>query len=192
MTNKSHENFSKFLYDYLPLIVFFTVFKFSKAKDPIIPATMLMLITTIFALIICYCLTRKIPKVAVFSGSMLAIFGGLTIFFNDDIFIKIKPTIINLLFSLILFYGYYKQKPFLSYLIGDQIKISKNAWLILSLRWSGFFLLIAIINEIIWRNFTTDQWVKFKVFGAFTLTMAFTFLQIPYMLKEIKNFKEEN
>lgn len=183
---KSNEGLTKFLYDYLPIIVFFICYKFAKTPDPLITATIFMMITTFVALIVCYILTRKIPTIALVSGIILAIFGGLTILLKDDVFIKTKPTIINLLFAAILGYGYFAKKPFLSYLLGDQIKMSQPAWLKLCARWSIFFIFLAILNEIIWRNFSTDFWVQFKVFGMMPLSLIFTISQVPFMIKEMK------
>ncbi len=189
MTNsskKSHDSLTKFLCDYLPLIVFFACYKLAKTPDPLITATTYMIITTFIALIISYLLTKKIAKIALFSGIILGVFGGLTILLKDDLFIKIKPTIINLIFAAILFYGYFSKKPLLSYLIGDQIKMSDRAWLTLSARWAIFFIFLSILNEIIWRNFSTDFWVQFKVFGMMPLSIIFTLSQLPFMIKEIK------
>ncbi len=187
---KSNEGKLKFLYDYLPLIVFFSVYKLSDATNPLIPATIYMVITTFIALIICYSLTRKIPTVATVSAIILGIFGGLTVILQDEIFIKIKPTIVNLLFSAILLYGFFAKKPLLSYLLGEQIKMDTNAWLTLSLRWALFFVFLATLNEIIWRNFSTDFWVQFKVFGMMPLSLIFTFTQVPFMIREIKKLEK--
>lgn len=188
---KSSEGISKFLYDYLPIIVFFVCYKFIKAKNPIVFATISMLVVTLFGILVSYILTRKIPKVATFSGVVLAIFCGLSIYFNDEIFIKIKPTIINMIFAIILFYGCYAKKPFLSYLIGDQIKISQTAWLILSKRWGLFFIFLAVLNEFIWRNFSNDFWVQFKVFGMMTSSILFSVSQVPFILNEAKKINEK-
>lgn len=186
MKSNKKESISKFLCDYLPLVVFFVCYKFSKSDDALINATIYMVITTFVALIISYILTKKIAKIALFSGIILAIFGGLTVLLKDEIFIKLKPTIINLIFALILFYGYFAKKPFLSKLFGDQIKMKKEAWLVLSMRWACLFVFLAILNEIIWRNFSTDFWVQFKVFGMTPISMVFTIAQIPYMMKQMK------
>lgn len=183
---KSNEGTAKFLYDYLPLIVFFACYKLAKTPDPLITATIWMIITTFVALIISYFLTKKIPMVALFSGALLGIFGGLTILLKDDIFIKTKPTIINLLFAAILLYGYFAKKPFLSYLLGEQIKMGNHAWLTLSARWAIFFIFLALLNEIIWRNFSTDFWVQFKVFGMMPISLIFTVSQVPFMIREMK------
>ncbi len=176
----------KILYDYLPIIIFFAVFKLAKTTNPLITATICMLIATFLALIICYLLTKKISAIALFSGLVLGIFGGLTIWLKDDIFIKMKPTIINLLFSAILFYGYFSKKPLLRRLLEGQVKMPDSAWLTLSMRWAIFFIFLAILNEIIWRNFSTDFWVQFKVFGMTPLSLIFTASQAPFMLKRME------
>ncbi len=192
MKKKSNEGITKFLCDYLPLIVFFGCYKFSKAPDPLITATIYMTITTLAALTICYALTKKIPVVALVSGILLTVFGGLTILLKDEIFIKIKPTIINLLFASVLFYGYLAKKPFLSYILGEQVKMSDKAWLILSRRWAIFFVFLALLNEFIWRSFSTDLWVQFKVLGMMPISMAFTISQIPFMVKEMKKYTSKS
>lgn len=189
---KSNDSLAKFLYDYLPLIVFFLTFKLSKADNPLITATIFMLITTALALFVSYILTKKIPKVALFSAIILAIFGGLTVILQDELFIKIKPTIINIIFAIILFYGYFTKKPLISYLLGDQLKMSDKGWLILSLRWALFFVFLACLNEFIWRFFDTDFWVKFKVFGMMPITLIFTISQMPFMIKEIKKYSDNS
>lgn len=186
MKKKNNDSLGKFLYDYLPLIVFFVCYKFSKAPEPLITATIYMVITTVVALGISYFLNGSVPKIALFSGIILAVFGGLTILLKDEIFIKIKPTIINLIFAAILFYGYFTKKPFLSYLFGDQIKMRDSAWLTLSMRWACFFIFLSALNEVIWRSFPTDFWVQFKVFGMTPISLLFTISQIPFMLREMK------
>lgn len=186
MQNKSKEAWSKFLCDYFPLIIFIIVYKFSSAPDPLLPATMYLLITSFLALIISYILTKKIAKMPLISAIILGIFGGLTLISGDDLFIKIKPTLINIFFAVILFYGYFSKKPLMKHLFGESLKMDDRAWLILSLRWGLFFIFLAILNEFIWRNFPTDFWVNFKVFGVFPISMIFTISQVPFMIKNVK------
>ena len=185
--NKSSEGLLKFLYDYLPIIVFFVCYKLSVVYDKLLIATLAMLFTTFVAIFVSYILTRKIPKVATFSALLLGFFCGLTIFFDDEYYIKIKPTIINLIFSGILFYGNFAQKPMLKFLLGEQLKMNFKDWQILSLRWAYFFCALGILNELIWRNFSTDFWVQFKVFGMMTISMIFTISQVPFIIKAQKN-----
>lgn len=185
--NKNSEGLLKFLYDYLPIIVFFVCYKLSVVYDKLLFATLAMLFTTFVAIFVSYILTRKIPKVATFSALLLGFFCGLTIFFDDEYYIKIKPTIINLIFSGILFYGNFAQKPMLKFLLGEQLKMNFKDWQILSLRWAYFFCALAILNELIWRNFSTDFWVQFKVFGMMTISMMFTISQVPFIIKAQKN-----
>lgn len=189
---KSNHATAKFLYDYLPLIVFFVCYKFSRTAEPLVTATIFMLATTFIALIISYILTRNIPKVALVSAIVLAIFGGLTVLLKDEIFIKTKPTIINLLFAGILFYGYFTKKPLISYLLEGQVKMKEAAWLTLSMRWGFFFIFLSLLNEFIWRNFSTDFWVSFKLFGMMPISLLFTVSQIPFMVKQMKLQEEES
>jgi intracellular septation protein len=122
----------------------------------------------------------------------VVLIGGLTILFKDETFIKLKPTIVNLLFAAILLYGHLTKKPFLSYLLGAQIKISNHAWLILSKRWACYFIGLAILNEVIWRNFPTDFWVQFKVFGMLPLSIIFMASQMPFIMREAQKFEKNS
>ncbi|OFW80631.1 MAG: hypothetical protein A2887_00530 [Alphaproteobacteria bacterium RIFCSPLOWO2_01_FULL_40_26] len=181
---------TKFLCDYFPLIIFFICYKFARTPEPLITATIFMIITTLIALIFSYFLTKQIPMVALVSAIILTIFGGLTVFMKDEIFIKMKPTIINLLFATILFYGYFARKPLISYLLEGQIKMNLQSWLILSRRWAWFFIFLAVLNEVIWRNFSTDFWVQFKVFGMMPISLIFTIAQVPFMVREMKKLEK--
>lgn len=185
---KNNDSFVKFLTDFLPLIIFFAVFKTSDSQDPLIDATLYLVGATIIAVVISYILTKKVAKMPLFSAGILGFFGGLTILLQDDIFIKLKPTIINLIFAAILFVGHYYKKPFLSYLLGEKIRMSQEAWLTLSFRWAIYFVCLAILNEYIWRSYPTDFWVQFKVFGMMPISFIFTFSQLPFMIKEMKKF----
>jgi len=188
--NSKKNSIAQFCCDYLPLLVFFGIYKFSNSANPLIEATIYLIITTVFALIISYVLIKKIPFLPLFSAIILGFFGGLTVLFQDELFIKIKPTIINLIFASILIFGYIIKKPFLSYILGEKLKMSEQAWLSLSLRWGIFFLFLAILNEIIWRNFSTDFWVQFKVFGMMPISLIFTFSQLPFMMRNVKEFEK--
>jgi intracellular septation protein len=187
LENNKKESSLKFLTDFLPLIIFFSVYKLSSHPQPIIPATIFLLITSIITLTIAYLLTKKIAKMPLISAILLGIFGGITIFSGNDMFIKIKPTLLNATFAIILFTGYFMKKPLLSYLFEGAIEMSNKAWLNFSLRWAFLFSILAILNELIWRNFSTDFWVQFKVFGMLPISIIFALINIPFLLKNSKN-----
>lgn len=184
---KSQDSFLKFLTDFLPIIIFFAVYKLSKHPNPLIPATIYLVAATIIALAISYFFTKKIAKMPLISAILLGVFGGITIFSGDDTFIKIKPTLLNLLFAVILFIGCLMKKPLLSYLFEGAVQMTEKNWLILSMRWAYFFVFLAVLNEIIWRNFSTDFWVQFKVFGMLPISLTFALLNIPFILKHSKD-----
>ena len=181
----------KSLIEINPLILFFIV----NAKYGIIVATKIFVITTLIALVVSYLHLKKFSAPLLITSFLVLIFGGLTIFFKDPTFIKLKPTIVYLLFSSFLFLGLILKKNFLKIYLSNLIKLNNIGWDILTKRWSLFFLAMAILNEIIWRNFSTDFWVSFKVFGFLPLTIIFMMLQNGLMKKySIKNdfFRNDN
>ena len=153
------------------------------AKYGIIVATKIFVITTLIALVVSYLHLKKFSAPLLITSFLVLIFGGLTIFFKDPTFIKLKPTIVYLLFSSFLFLGLILKKNFLKIYLSNLIKLNNIGWDILTKRWSLFFLAMAILNEIIWRNFSTDFWVSFKVFGFLPLTIIFMMLQNGLMKK---------
>ena len=116
-------------------------------------------------------------------AGIVLIFGGLTIYFDNEVFIKMKPTIINLVFAVILYGGMLVRKPLLKILLGAALKLEEEGWRILTYRWIGFFIALAILNEIVWRTQSTDIWVNFKVFGILPITFIFTMSQFPLIKK---------
>ena len=116
-------------------------------------------------------------------AGIILIFGGLTIYFDNDVFFKMKPTIINILFAVILYGGILINKPLLKYLLGAALKLEEAGWKILTQRWIGFFIALAVLNEIVWRTQSTDVWVNFKVFGILPITFIFTMTQFPLIKK---------
>lgn len=169
----------KNLLEFLPLIIFFIAYQ----KYDIITATIILVIATVISVSILAIKTKKLSKIPLFSAIILGIFGFMTWYFNDAIFIKMKPTVLNLIFSMIFLYGYFAKKPMLKYLLDHALHLTEKAWLILTMRWGVFFCCLAIINEIVWRNFAEDFWVSFKVFGFLPITILFTISQVPYMLR---------
>jgi len=173
------KSISKLLIDLGPLAVFFVFYTRSGLQAAILP----LMIATVIAVIFSYILEKKIPIMPTLGATIVLIFGGLTIYFNDETFIKMKPTIINILFAIILYVGTKIKGPILKYLLGAAIKLENKGWQILTQRWIAFFIALAVLNEIVWRTQTTDIWVNFKVFGILPITFIFTMSQFPLIKK---------
>jgi len=169
----------KLLIDIGPLAIFFIFYSRSDLKSAIIP----FMIATIIAVLFSYIIEKKIPIMPTVGAFIILLFGGLTIYFNNEIFFKMKPTIINLVFALILYGGVILNKPLLKYLLGSALKLKDEGWKILTQRWISFFIALAILNEIVWRTQSTDLWVNFKVFGILPITFLFTMMQFPLIKK---------
>ena len=176
----------------LPSLIFITVNFLSQDNQPLLVATHALVISTILVILTIYLISKKISKMALISGIVLTIFGSLTVFSGDETFIKIKPTIANIIFALILITGNIFNKPLLAKLFGNNLKMTNIHYRILTNRFILFFLFLALLNEFIWRNFSTDFWVAFKVFGMFSISLIFMLLQAPFIMKnhiEDKNDK---
>ena len=169
----------KLLIDIGPLAVFFVFYTRGDLKTAILP----FMIATIIAVLFSYTIEKKIPIMPTVGAAIILIFGGLTIYFDNETFFKMKPTIINLLFAGILYGGIILNKSLLRYLLGAALKLQDEGWDILTKRWIGFFIALAILNEIIWRTQTTDIWVSFKVFGILPITFIFTLTQFSIIKK---------
>lgn len=175
--------FHKFISEMGPLIIFFVCHKYYG----LMTATAVLIVTTLISVVIVYIIEKKIPMMPLISAILLGFFGGLTLIFQDELFIKIKPTLINLIFAAILIIGFFMKKGLLKYLMGSAMVMSDEAWLKFSLRWGLFFIFLALVNEVVWRNFDTDFWVKFKVFGMLPLSMIFMVSQMPFLLKNMED-----
>ena len=174
-----------------PLIVFFfgnsrgewLAARFPALGDiggPIFIATALFMVATVIALAISWALTRTLPVMPLVSGAVVLVFGGLTLYLQDELFIKLKPTIINTLFGAILLGGLvFFRTSLLRYVFDSAFAIDEEGWNKLTWRWGFYFLAMAVVNELIWRNFSTDFWVAFKVWGFTPLAIAFTMAQMP-------------
>jgi len=173
------KNLSKLIIDIGPLAVFFIFYTRSDLKSAILP----FMIATVIAVLFSYIAEKKIPIMPTVGGIIILFFGGLTIYFDNETFFKMKPTIINLLFSAVLYGGIMINKPLLRYLLGGALKLEDEGWFILTKRWIGFFIALAILNEIIWRTQSTDIWVNFKVFGILPITFIFTMTQFALIKK---------
>lgn len=162
-----------------PLVVFFIV----NAKMGIFTATAVFMAVTVVALAYSYMRLKKLPTMPLVGGAFIMVFGGLTIALEDDTFIKLKPTIVNILFSGALFIGLAMGKNFLKTVLEGAITLDDEGWRTLAKRWAWFFLVLAVLNEFVWRTQTTDMWVNFKVFGIMPLTLVFSFAQMPLILR---------
>ena len=169
----------KLLIDIGPLAVFFIFYTRSGLQASILP----FMVATVIAVLFSYILEKKIPIMPTVGAGIVLLFGGLTIYFDNDIFFKMKPTIINVLFAVILYGGILINKPLLKYLLGAALKLEETGWKILTQRWIGFFIALAVLNEIVWRTQSTDVWVSFKVFGILPITFIFTMTQFPLIKK---------
>lgn len=150
---------------------------------PIFVGTACFMIATAISLTLSWVLIRSLPIMPLISGAIVLVFGALTLWLHDETFIKVKPTIINSLFAGILLGGLFFGKSLLGYVFDSAFRLNAEGWRKLTLRWGLFFLLMAVVNEVIWRNFTTDFWITFKVWGNLPLSILFTLSQIPLMQK---------
>jgi len=172
----------KFVTDFGPLLVFL-LFYYNNDKNLEI-AIPPFIIATILALTVVWILEKKIPMVPLIGGILITLFGGLTIYFNNPIFIYIKPTIINILFGLAILFGkYFSKEPVLKKILEKSLSLTDEGWKILNDRWMYFFFSLALINEIVWRTQTEEFWVNFKVWGLLPITFVFSAFQISLINK---------
>lgn len=169
-----HHPLLKLAYELGPLVVFFGV----NAYSGIFWATGFFMAATAVALILSRLSFGRIPIMPIVTGAFVLVFGGLTLLLQDDHFIKIKPTLINGLFAAVALGGLAFDWVVWRTLFGEMFQLTEKGWRTLQFRWGCFFLLLAFLNEIMWRNFSTDTWVAFKVFGILPLTLVFALLQI--------------
>ena len=158
-----------------PLLVFFVM----NGRFGIMPATAAFMVATPIAVFVSYRLEKRIPVMPLVGCGFVTLFGGLTLWLDDEFFIKVKPTIVNLLFAAVLFVGLMMKRPFLKLLMGAVLHLDDVGWHKLGQRWAVFFVVLAVINEIVWRNFSTEFWAGFKLFGLMPLTMVFAISQVP-------------
>ena len=177
-----NKSFLKFVTDIGPLIIFF-FFYYNNDKNLKI-AIPPLIVATIIAVLIVWILEKKIPMIPLLSGILISLFGGLTIYFDNPIFLYMKPTIINILFGLALLFGrFFSKEPILKKILGKSMPLSDEGWRILNNRWTYFFFALAILNEIIWRTQSEEFWVNFKVWGMLPITFIFTAFQIGLINK---------
>ncbi|HET6388818.1 septation protein A [Hyphomicrobium sp.] len=162
-----------------PLIVFFII----NSRFGIFAGTGAFMVATVVSLAASRAFLGRIATMPLVTGVFVLVFGGLTLWLQDDHFIKIKPTIVNGLFAAILIAGLLSGRLFLKIVFGDVMRLSEEGWRILTLRWALFFVFLAILNEVMWRFFSTDTWVAFKVFGIMPITFVFALAQIGLLKK---------
>jgi intracellular septation protein len=167
----------KITLDLGPLIVFFL----ANAKFGIFVATAVFMVAIVAALVVSYALTRHLPLMPLVTAFIVVVFGGLTLLLHDELFIKLKPTIIYLLFGVVLLGGLAFGRPLLGVVFDSVFDLTDEGWRKLTLRWGLFFFFLALLNEIVWRTQSTDTWVAFKVFGVIPLTFLFGALQYPLL-----------
>lgn len=191
--NLEEGQFLKLALELGPLAVFFFAnakgdlvaewLPFLSGMEPIFIATACFMVATIISLTVSRLKFGKLPVMPLISGVVVFVFGTLTLYLQDDTFIKMKPTIVNALFGSILLVGLMFGKSLLGYVFDSVFQLNAEGWRILTLRWGIFFFFLAIVNEVVWRNFSTDMWVNFKVFGVMPITMIFGAFQMPLLTK---------
>ncbi|HUI15360.1 MAG TPA: septation protein A [Xanthobacteraceae bacterium] len=167
----------KIALDLGPLALFF----FANSRYGIFVATATFMVAVLAALAVSYVMTRQLPIMPVVTAIIVVVFGGLTLILHDATFIKVKPTIIYALFGAILMGGLLFNKPLLGIVFDSMFNLTDEGWRKLTLRWAIFFFVLAVLNEIVWRNTSTNIWVDFKVFGVTPLTLIFGALQVPLL-----------
>jgi len=172
----------KFSADFGPLLIFFVIY--FNGENNLKSAIPPFIIATLIALIVIYILEKKIPMVPLVSGVLITLFGGLTLYFDNKIFFFMKPTIINLLFASVLFFGkYFTEKPLLKIFFQNSINLQDEGWKKLNNRWISFFVLVAILNEVVWRTQSEAFWINFKVWGLLPISFLFAASQYPLINK---------
>ena len=160
-----------------PLLVFFA----GNAIAGIYAGTAAFMVATVISLAVAWLRYHKVPVMPLVSAVIVLLFGGLTLYLQDETFIKLKPTIVYTMFAVLLLAGFLMRKPVLELLFGPVFTLTEEGWRKLTLRWTVFFIAMAIVNELVWRNFSTDAWVSFKAFGFLPLTILFALAQVPLL-----------
>lgn len=172
---------TKLLIEMGPLVAFFI----ANWKAGIFWGTGIFMAATALALTASWVMTRKIAMVPLVSAIFVALFGALTLWLHSELFIKVKVTLINALFGVVLLGGVALGRSYLKLIMGEAVRLTEAAWRTLSIRWGVFFFAMAGLNEVVWRNFSTDAWVNFKVFGLLPITLAFALANAPFMSKHM-------
>ena len=177
-----NKSFLKFITDFGPLLIFFTIYY--KSGNNLSAAIPPLIIATLVAVTIMYFVEKKIPYVPLIGAIVISLFGGLTLYFDNPIFIYMKPTIVNIIFAVILIVSnIFFNKNFLKLFLQTAFQLNDEGWKKLNFRWAYFFIFLAILNEIVWRTQPEATWVNFKVWGMLPITIIFTGMQMPLINK---------
>ncbi|MBL8783040.1 MAG: septation protein A [Alphaproteobacteria bacterium] len=179
----------KIALDLGPLLVFFV----GNSQFGIFPATAMFMVAMLASMATSYVVAKRISPMLLVSGVVVLSFGGLTLWLEDDLFIKLKPTIVNTIFASVLFAGVLTDRLYIKLLFDNAFHLPDHAWRVLTWRWIAFFVFLAILNEVIWRNFSTDFWVAFKLWGVVPISLIYGALQMPLIMKhQIKEPEPES
>ena len=177
-----NKSFLKFITDFGPLLIFFTIYY--KSGNNLSAAIPPLIISTLVAVAIMYFVEKKVPYVPLIGAIVISLFGGLTLYFNNPIFIYMKPTIVNLIFAAILLISnLHFNKNYLKLFLQTAFQLNDEGWKKLNFRWAYFFIFLAILNELVWRTQPETTWVNFKVWGMLPITIIFTAMQLPLINK---------
>ncbi len=180
----------KLVLEFGPLAIFFLTYRayageevvlFGEAYEGVVVATIAFVPAILISLAISYAVTRSLPKMAVVTAVVVVVFGGLTIWLNDATFIKMKPTIVNLIFAAVLGWGLLRGQSYLKYLMGELLPLTDEGWMIFTKRWALFFVAMAVLNEVLWRTQSEGFWVNFKTFGSPVVTVIFLLSQSGFL-----------
>ena len=198
MSKKDQNTLLKNLLEYIPIAVFFVVFIFSKDDKVLlfgrdlsgfVLATLVFVPLVVIATAVSWFVLKEVSRIQLLTLVLVVVFGGMTIFFNDERFLKIKPTLIYCLFSIILLFGIFRKTSYLASLLGRALPLSYDGWMILTRRMAYFFLFLAAANEFVWRTQSTETWVYFKTFGL-TIAMFAFFITQYSVFKTYGDFKD--
>jgi intracellular septation protein len=184
LSNSKPELFKPLLRPFLPAALL------EGAQSGIFTATAAFMVAMLVSLALTKLLLKKLPIMPLVSGVVVLVFGGLTLWMHDDLFIKLKPTIVNSLFGAVLLGGLAMGKPLLPYVLDSVFRLTEEGWKKLTFRWGVFFFVLAAINEVVWRLFSTDSWVTFKVWGVMPLTIVFAMAQVGILQRYALNDEE--
>ena len=177
-----NKSFFKFIADFGPLLIFFTIYY--KSGNNLSIAIPPLVVATIVAVIAVYFIEKKIPIISVIGAIIISLFGGMALFFDNPVFLYMKPTIINIIFAIVLIFGkLFFNKNFLKFFFKTAFQLDEIGWDKLNFRWAYFFIFLAFLNELVWRTQPETTWVNFKVWGLLPLTFIFTAFQIPLINK---------